>query len=603
MEDIKIAVIGLGPAGLTALKTLREEGFDAVAFERRDKLGGLWSISSNADFTSALNETVCNVSKYTAAFSDYPIPKDYPPYPTALQMNEYFNSYASHFNLHDHVHFNTTVKRVTRNTSKDVWDVHITNPEGNTTLSFDKVVFSHGSQTVPSWPPMPSRDKFKGEVIHSQAYKSPEPFRGKKVLVVGKGNTACDISLSLRKNAAKIYQSYRRGKILISRFTEEGVPMDTEFPWPMMRLKYFLDDKLPWLMATVADKIMTKKMISDTARFEPEATRLTQREKLERAAQRLQSDWRLLPGPSVTRVHPTVQEEFIPALHEGDVTPVEGFKDFAGDHQVLLEDETTVEVDAVIFCTGYEVDFNIFPELEMDGSGGLPVKKAGDKPHDNATDQKEIEANHSGSEKPKPRIPRLFQMIFPPRWASSVAFLSWMAPQEPVWCVCELTSMAIAQFWAAETAKSAGKQQLPANGHRSPALLPSLDEMNAQIDAYHNWWRGEWEKDHSMLPGYVRSYSFYRFLHDAAGTGVYDNIDHVFTGRGWGLWWNDRELWTWLAKGPMNAHSWRLFETNPEAVPGCGRKTWPDSRKAVREAYETCEEYKLQARTKHSKVG
>ncbi|KAI0892772.1 FAD/NAD(P)-binding domain-containing protein [Annulohypoxylon nitens] len=600
MEDIKIAVIGLGPAGLTALKALRDEGFDVVAFERRNEPGGVWSMSKNANFTSALDETVCNVSKFISGFSDYPVPKDYPPYPTALQMHKYLDSYASHFNLKDHVRYNTTVKRVTRNTSKDVWDVHITNLEGDQTISFDKVVFGHGSQSVPVWPSIPNRDKFIGEVIHSQAYKSPEPFRDKKVLVVGIGNTACDIALSLRKHAAKVYQSYRRGKILISRYTDDGVPMDTEFTWPIMRFKYFLDEKMPWLMATVADRIMTNKMISDTARFEPASQDIAKGEKLKHTTRRLEEDWHLLPGPSVTRVHPTVQEDFIPALHEGDVTPLRGTKDFVGDNRILLEDDTVVEVDAVIFCTGYEVDFSIFPELEFNGSCELPIQKTGDDSYDGTADQREAEKDQDISE--KPRIPRLFQMIFPPRWASSVAFLSWMAPQEPVWCVCELASMAIAQIWAAETAKTEGKQP-SAKSYRSPAFLPSLDAMNAQIDAYHYWWRGQWEKDHSMIPGYVRSYSFYRFLHDTAGTGIYDHLDHMFTGRGWGLWWNDRELWTWLAKGPMNGYSWRLFETNPDDIPGCGRRTWPDARKAIREAYETSEEYKLQAqaqtKTKH----
>ncbi|KAI1206646.1 FAD/NAD(P)-binding domain-containing protein [Annulohypoxylon truncatum] len=529
---------------------------------------------------------------------------DYPLHPTAPQMQEYFDSYASHFDLHGHVHYNSTVKRVTRNTSKDAWDVRVTNQEGDITLSFDKVVFGHGSQTVPVWPAMPNRNKFKGEVIHSQAYRSPEPYRGKKVLVVGIGNTACDISLSLRKHATKVYQSYRRGRMMVSRCTEEGIPMDSVLSWPMMRLKYFLDEKMPWLMAPIADKVMTNKMIIDTARFGLATRGLARSEGLKRAAHKLEVDWRLLPGPSISRVHPTVQEDFIPALEEGDITPVRGFKEFVGDDQVLLDDDTTVEADVVIFCMGYEIDFSIFPELEMDGSGAVPLKRVGDEFRGSAKDQDETEEDRDGSE--KPRIPRLFQMIFPPRWASSVAFLSWMAPQEPVWSVCELASMAIAQIWAAETTKSAEKQPL-AKSPRSPALLPSLDEMNAQVNAYHDWWRGGWEKDHSMLPGYIKSYSFYRFLHEAAGTGIYDNIDHMFTGRGWGLWWYDHELWTWLAKGPMNNHSWRLFETNPDAVPGCGRKTWPEARKAMREEadpltfyqYETYEEYKLQAQSRH----
>ncbi|KAI0156741.1 FAD/NAD(P)-binding domain-containing protein [Hypoxylon sp. FL1284] len=576
MENTKIAVVGLGPAGLSALKSLCEEGFDAIGFERRSELGGLWSFSDDLTYTSVLNETVCNVSKFVV---------DYPPYPTSGQVADYFNSYARHFNLLERIRFRTTVNRVTRSASGNTWDVHITSPDGDAVYSFDKVVFGHGCESTPTWPPMPNKDKFKGILMHSQAFKSPEPFRGKRVLVVGIGNTACDVSLVLRRHATKVYQAYRRGRILVSRYLDNGIPMDTQLPWPLMRLKYFLDDKFPWLMTRLADKMLMSKMISDAARSEPAAPGLPGSETLKQAERRVRDDWRLLPAPSMAHTHPAVQEDFIPALREGDIVPLQGFKDFAGEYQVLLQDDTIVEVDAVIFCTGYDLDFTIMPEMDMDGAAGMPLacqQELMDRDNVTKVDQ---------DDRRKPHLPRLFQMIFPPRWASSIAFLSWMAPQENVWCVCELASMAVAQIWAAEAAGSVAE--------RSRGLLPSAEEMNAQVDAYHAWWRGEWEQDQSMRSGYVRAYSFYRSLHDAAGTGLYDQLDHMLSGRGWGLWWRDRELWTWLAKGPMNSYSWRLFETNPKGVPGRGRRTWAGARKALREAYEDYEDFRHRAEARH----
>lgn len=369
---------------------------------------------------------------------------------------------------------------------------------------------------------------------------------------------------------------------MVSRYLDNGIPMDTQLSWSTMRLKYFLDDKLPWLMIPLADKMLTDKMISDAARFESQTSDISRNERLKRAGRRVRDDWRLLPGPSMAHTHPAVQEDFIPALHEGAIIPVQGFKDFAGDYQVMLLDNTIIEVDAVIFCTGYDLDFSIMPELDMDGAGGLPLQTAGDAYREELNDRDNLK-NANQEHKSKPHLPRLFQMILPPKWASSIAFLSWMAPQENVWCVCELASMAVAQIWAAEAANSVTERS-HVGGDRSPALLPSVDEMNAQVDAYHIWWRGEWQKNNSMRSGYVRAYSFYRFLHDAAGTGLYDNLDHMFSGRGWGLWWYDRELWTWLAKGPMNSYSWRLFETNPKGIPGCGRRTWAGARKALEES-------------------
>ncbi|KAI0431077.1 FAD/NAD(P)-binding domain-containing protein [Xylaria sp. FL1042] len=593
MEDVRIAVIGLGPAGLNALKSLREEGFNVVAFERRNEIGGLWSFSEDTTYTSVLKDTVCNVSKFISGFSDFPVPKDYPTFFPGAQLAEYFKSYASHFNLYPYVRFGTTVKRVTRNAADNSWDVHIVNSDGPTVLSFDKVVLAHGCENLPLWPPMLNRERFKGTVMHAQSFKRPDTFEGKRVLVVGIGNTACEVSLALTKHASKVYQSYRKGRIMVSRYYDDGIPMDSRFTWPILRMRYWMDYLAPWLSGPVGDKFMHNKMISDAARSEPVDTSMSDKEKWKRAEKLVRDDWRLMPCPSMAHVHPAVQEDFIPALRRGDIIPVHGFKDFSGDSEVLLDNDVVVDVDAVIFCTGYDPDYNIMPELEMDGAQGLPLRTA-----------EEVSEHNSGEgprgKKGQPHLPRLYQMIFPPRYASSVAILSWMAPQEPVWCVTELASMAVAQIWAAETVanSTAASNQSQAKTDRSPALLPSLEEMNAEVDVYHTWWRTQWRIESSLRLGYVQGHSFYRFLHDAAGTNMYENLDHPLSTRGWSLWWHDRELWTWLAKGPMNSYSWRLFDTNPKGIPGCGRKTWPGARQATKDAYEIYEDFKQQMQKK-----
>lgn len=208
-----------GPAGLTALKTLREEGFNATAFERRDRIGGLWSYSGDPAFTSVIDGTVCNISKFVVGFpprqmhrrpcllmgpilqtgfSDFPLPrgtfrghnsdanllkqarqntyqetarKDSPTYATGRQVGEYFHSYAVHFQLLEHVRFQTTVRKVLRNSADDGWDVHVTDTDGDRILPFHKVVFGSGNESIPSWPSLPGRDKFEGIVMHGQAYK------------------------------------------------------------------------------------------------------------------------------------------------------------------------------------------------------------------------------------------------------------------------------------------------------------------------------------------------------------------------------------------------------------------------------------------------
>ncbi|KAM5341864.1 hypothetical protein ACJ41O_014895 [Fusarium nematophilum] len=476
MEGMTVAIVGTGPAGLTALKNLREEGFDAVAFERRESVGGLWSLSQNPEFTSALDDTLSNVSKFV--------------------VQEYFEAYAAHFQLHRHIRFATTVNKVLRNPSDEKWDVYITGLDGDRKLSFDKVIIGNGCESVPVWPPMPGRDKFKGHVLHSQSYRSykAQGLQGKRVMVVGIGNTACEIALSLCKHASETYQAYRRGRILVSRYGDDGVPTDSQIPWPLLRLKYFMDYLVPWLTRSLVDKFMINKMIHDAARHESAGTSNKERTKL--AEQRVRGEWRLVPCPSMAHKNPAVQEDFFPALHSGDIIPVQGFVDFVGDNTVLLADGSSVDVDVVIFATGYTDDFGIMPELEMDGAAGFPPTTAGEVAEKGVDGRKE------------PCLPRLFQMIFPPKWASSVAFLSWMAPQENVWCVCELASMAVAQTWAAEASRNQ-VHDVP-QGYRPASLLPSEEEMNRVVDSYHGWWRKEWVADHSILHGYYLEFEVFK---------------------------------------------------------------------------------------------
>ncbi|KAF5020609.1 hypothetical protein F66182_7358 [Fusarium sp. NRRL 66182] len=563
-----------GPAGLTALKNLREEGFDAVAFERRDSVGGLWAYSENPEYTTALDDTITNVSKFVSGFSDFPIPKECPTYLSRKQAQEYFESYASHFGLHRHIRFGITVHKVLRNTFDDGWDVYTSSSSGEDKLFFDKIVLANGCESIPVWPSMSGREKYKGTVIHAQEYRSYKinDLEGKKVMVVGIGNTGCEIALSLCKYASKTYLAYRRGRILLSRYDDDGVPTDSQIPWPMLRLKYLLDYYVPWLTKPLVDRLMIHNMIQGAAKQEPASGDVSEKERFRRAERKVGGEWRMVPCPSLAHKHPAVQEDIFPAFHRKDIIPVHGFVEFAEENSVLLADGASIDVDVVIFATGYRHDFSIMPELEMDGAAGMTLKISGELERDKERDDQRV-----------PHLPRLFQMIFPPRWASSVAFLSWMAPQENVWCVSELASMAVAQAWAAETAQKRG-QKAPEE-YRPASLLPPQEKMNQEVDSYQSWWRKEWATDHSVLHGYVRAYSFYRFLHDMAGTGLYEYLDHPFSMRGWWLWWNDHDLWKWISMGPLNSYSWRLFETNPLGIPGRGRKAWTGARKALEEAY------------------
>ncbi len=111
----RVAIIGAGASGLTAIKCVREEGLVPVCFERSDDIGGLWNYSPSTKEdgqASCTKSTIINTSKERMCFSDFPIPEEYPNFMHNTKVLEYFRMYAKEFNLLSHIKFNTEILRV-----------------------------------------------------------------------------------------------------------------------------------------------------------------------------------------------------------------------------------------------------------------------------------------------------------------------------------------------------------------------------------------------------------------------------------------------------------------------------------------------------------
>lgn len=209
----KIAVIGAGPSGLVAVKSLLEQGLEPVAFEKADAVGGLWRYDeSQADGGGlAYRSLETNTSKWMGVFSDLPFEQDAPVFPSRAQMLAYLNRYADHFNLRPHIRLATPVCRVSR-TADDRWEV-VCRPAGGSeeTQVFEAVVVASGFYSIPFRPELPGQDRFAGETLHSATYKGPEGFEGKRIVVVGCGSSGADLSAELGPVAAQVDVSTRTG--------------------------------------------------------------------------------------------------------------------------------------------------------------------------------------------------------------------------------------------------------------------------------------------------------------------------------------------------------------------------------------------------------
>ncbi|GGQ52523.1 flavin-containing monooxygenase [Couchioplanes azureus] len=204
-----VCVIGAGGSGLAALKNLREQGFSVDCYEREASVGGAWNWRHDRSPVSAGTHLVS--SRALSEFPDFPMPDDWPDYPHHSAFLTYLERYAEHFGLRDSIWFGTEVVAVTP-VGDGRWDVTTRGTGGGAerVQRYAAVVVANGH----NWSPKPfevDSSGFRGQVLPASAYQDPAQLRGRKVLVVGGGNTGCDIAVDAAQHADAVWHSIRRG--------------------------------------------------------------------------------------------------------------------------------------------------------------------------------------------------------------------------------------------------------------------------------------------------------------------------------------------------------------------------------------------------------
>ena len=221
-ERLPCVVLGTGPAGLVTLHVLRQQGIAAVAVEREDDVGGNWYFGRNS--SSVYQSTHLISSKRFTEFPGYPMPDDYPPYPGHAQMLAYIRGFARQQGLYDAIRFNSGVREVTPDA--EGWKLEF--EDNRPPLFCKKLVVATGNYWCPRLPQFDG--KFSGRVLHSRDYKTPDLVRDKSVVVVGNGNTGCDLAVESGQVAKKVYLSVREGRYLMPKFMF-GLPSDQVGDW------------------------------------------------------------------------------------------------------------------------------------------------------------------------------------------------------------------------------------------------------------------------------------------------------------------------------------------------------------------------------------
>jgi cation diffusion facilitator CzcD-associated flavoprotein CzcO len=335
-SESRWCVVGAGPSGLAALRHLLAEGIETECLERETGLGGNWRFGASTSRVFASTKLIS--SKRLTEFADFPMPRHFPAYPDHRQCLDYLRSYAEHFKLHDHIRSGISVERIEPASSG--WLVH---PHDGEPRRYAGVVIASGHNHVPRWPATPGT--FTGHLLHAAHYKSPtDPvaIAGKRVLVIGGGNSGCDIAVECSHHASHTVHSTRRGYFVVPRFVM-GRPAD-------LRGERLLKMHAPlWLRRLIA---------------------------LSGIARTVGLPWKHgLPRPDhrLFETHPVINADLLSRI-DGRAILVAGDLAAFDGQAVLFKDGQRKEFDVVICATGYEMTLPFIDSrlLGSDNSGGIP---------------------------------------------------------------------------------------------------------------------------------------------------------------------------------------------------------------------------------------
>ena len=327
----RICIIGAGPSGIAAAKNCMQAGLDFVVFEKNDKVGGNWVFNSKTGHSSVYENTHLISSKSWSEFEDYPMPDHYPDYPNHIQLQQYFEGYAKHFSIYSKIRFDHSVNKVTRQDNGN-WLVNYTDSNGSAQSEiFEVLMVSNGHHNVPKYPQYPG--EYTGRFLHSHDFKGvDESWRDKRVLVIGAGNSACDIAVESARVSKVVHMSMRSPQWIFPKFIF-GQPGDVF----AARTRW-----LPRKLRQHGLKILVRLILGPYTRYNlPENTTLP------------------------LNTHPTLNSDLLDYIRHGRIKPRGAIKSFDG-LTVNFTDGSSADFDIICACTGFWTELPFFDKSFID---------------------------------------------------------------------------------------------------------------------------------------------------------------------------------------------------------------------------------------------
>jgi hypothetical protein len=333
--DAQVCVVGAGAAGLAAGKALADRGLPFDWFEKGSMVGGLWRIDNDNGSVAAYTTLHLNSSRPRTQYPSYPMPEDWPDFPSHALMAQYFQRFAEDNDLLRHITFRTEVSAVEPlpgpgRPGSHGWAV----TAGGTTRRYGAVLVANGHHGVPALPTFPGR--FTGLTFHSHDYRDPAVFVGKDVLVVGVGNSGMDIACDAAPVARSVLLSTRHGVHVVPKYL---------FGRPLDAYSNRLSGYLPFVVERTANEVLLRLAVG-----RPEDRGLPK------------PDHRLL------HAHPTVSASLLDKVGHGDVVMKPTIERLESE-VVRFVDGSVEPVDVLVLATGYRVSLPFLDPALLDPAG------------------------------------------------------------------------------------------------------------------------------------------------------------------------------------------------------------------------------------------